>query len=172
MNLEVPEAPADRVAKKTLQRRGSSRPFHPHLPLKLIIQNRHRGAKGAGKSFALAARPATILITVNTGGRSGRRWGLIPASLLLAALAAWAGAQYVRSTERERRLRAELKQVYLDAESLRSVATQWQERAMLLEQQTTALAGERDGLAKRLRDLEAELATLKGRRGARTPARR
>jgi predicted nucleic acid-binding Zn-ribbon protein len=103
---------------------------------------------------------------------SGRRWGLITTSLLLAVLVAWAGTQYARSTERERRLRAELKQVYLDAESLRSVATQWQERAMLLEQQTAALAAERDALTKRLRDLEAELAPLKGRRGARPPARR
>jgi len=103
---------------------------------------------------------------------SGRPWGLIAASLLLAVLALWTGVQYARSAAREQRLLAELKQVYLDAESLRSVATQWQERAMLFGQQTSALTAERDRLAKRLRELEAELAALKGRRGGRAPTSR
>lgn len=103
---------------------------------------------------------------------SGRQWGLILVSLLLAVLAVWAGIQSVRSSVQEQRLRAELKQVYLDAESLRSVATQWQERALLLEQQVVALTTEREALAKRVRELELELAALKGRRGSRAPASR
>lgn len=106
------------------------------------------------------------------GGPPGRPWGLIVVSLLLAGLAAWAGIQSIRSAAQEQRLRAELKQVYLDAESLRSVATQWQERAMLLEQQAAALTTEREGLAKRIKELETELAALKGPRGSRAPTRR
>ena len=94
----------------------------------------------------------------------GRPWLLIAASLLLAVLATWTGVQYKRSLEREQQLRAELKQVYLEAETLRSVATQWQERAMLLKQHAAALTVERDGLAKRLGSVEAELATLRTRR--------
>jgi len=94
----------------------------------------------------------------------GRPWVLVAASLLLAALAMWTGAQYKRSAGRELRLRDELRQVYLEAENLRSVATQWRERAMLLEQEASALTIERDGLAKRLGRAEAELTTLRVRR--------
>lgn len=101
-----------------------------------------------------------------------RPWALIVASLILAVLAAWTGIQYKRSADRELGLRAELKQVYLEAESLRSVASQWRERAILIERQLTALRGERDGLAKRVKELEGELATPGGRRGSRTPASR
>lgn len=109
---------------------------------------------------------------LRAGGPPSRPWGLIVVGLLLAGLAAWAGIQSVRSAAQEQRLRAELKQVYLDAESLRSVATQWQERAVLFEQQAAVLTAERDALARRIKELEAELAALKGRRGERAPARR
>ncbi len=119
-----------------------------------------------------APRTGRALHASHAGRTAGRPWGLIAASLLLAVLAVWTGIQYTRSAAREQRLLAELKQVYLHAESLRSVATQWQERAMLFEQQTSALTAERDRLARQLRDLEAELAALKGRRGGRAPARR
>lgn len=101
-----------------------------------------------------------------------RPWALIIASLLLAALAAWTGIQYMRGAARERRLQAELKEIYQEAETLRSVATQWRERAMFREQQTSALTVERDALSKRIREVEAELAALKGRRGGSAPARR
>lgn len=101
---------------------------------------------------------------LRAGGPPGRPWGLIVVGLLLAGLAAWAGVQSIRSAAQEQRLRAELKQVYLDAESLRSVATQWQERSLLFEQQAAALTAERDALARRIKELEAELAALKGRR--------
>jgi uncharacterized protein HemX len=95
----------------------------------------------------------------------GRPWLLIIASLLLAGLALWTGVQYRRSAEREQRLRAEIKQVYLEAETLRSAVAQLRERATLLKQQADALTVERDGLASRLEKVEAELASLKARRG-------
>lgn len=100
-------------------------------------------------------------------GAPARPWALIVASVLLAVLAAWTGIQYKRGADREVQLRAELKQVYLEAESLRSVATQWRERAIVMERQATGLRGERDGLAKRVKELEGELAALRGRRGDR-----
>lgn len=100
----------------------------------------------------------------DAGPVPGRPWLLIVASLLLAVLATWAGMQYKRAADREQRLRAELKQVYLEAENLRTVATQWQARAMLLRQQAAALTVERDGLAKRLGSAETELAALKTQR--------
>lgn len=100
----------------------------------------------------------------------GRPWLLIIASLLLAALALWSGVQYRRSAERAQQLRAEIKQVYAEAEKLRSAAAQWRDRATALKEQNAALTVERDGLANRLEKLEAELAALKPRRG--TPTRR
>lgn len=108
----------------------------------------------------------------NAAPAQGQPWLLISVSLVLAALAAWAGVQYTRSVEREQRLRAELRQVYLEAESLRSEVNRWRERAMLLQQQVSALTVERDGLAERLGALEAELDALKARRGGRAPAQR
>lgn len=102
----------------------------------------------------------------------GRPWMLIVASVLLALLAAWTGVQYKRSADRERRLQVELRQTYQEAETLRSVATQWRDRATLLQQQTSALTLERDALAKRIGEVEAELAGLRGRRGGSPPVRR
>ena len=102
----------------------------------------------------------------------GRPWALIVASVLLALIAAWTGVQYTRSADRERRLQAELRQIYQEAETLRSVATQWRDRAMLLQQQASALRLERDALTKRIGEVEAELAGLRGRRGSPPPARR
>lgn len=100
----------------------------------------------------------------DAGPVPGRPWLLVIASLLLAALATWTGMQYKQSAEREQQLRTELKQLYLEAENLRSVATQWQERALLLKQQAAALTVERDGLAKRLASVEAELGAVRTRR--------
>ena len=105
----------------------------------------------------------------NAAPAPGRPWLLIIVSLVLAALAAWAGVQYTRSVEREQRLLAELRRVYLEAENLRSEVNRWRERAMLLQQQASALTVERDGLAEQLGALEAELAALKARRGSRAP---
>ncbi len=153
-----------------------------------MIQNRHPGAKGE-RNFLVPRRAARYngrntmeTDEVSVVGRDfsdrevdrvpSRPWFLIFASVLLAVLAAWTGIQYKRSAQREQRLRAELKQVYLEAENLRSVATQWRERAILIERQTSALTVERDRLTRRIRQLEAELAAPMGRRGGRPPAGR
>ncbi|MFQ5897244.1 MAG: hypothetical protein ACE5JN_03265 [Candidatus Methylomirabilia bacterium] len=68
-----------------------------------------------------------------------RPWLLIVASLVLALMAAGAGIAWRHGVARERQLRAELRQVYEEAEMLRTYAVQWQERAEFLEKQLSAL---------------------------------
>jgi uncharacterized protein HemX len=102
--------------------------------------------------------------------RPGRPWLLIIAALLLAGLAAWTGLQWKQGADREGKLRAELKQVYLEAEQLRGQAVQAQQRAALLEKQMLALSAEREATTKRLEELEAQLSAVKGRPGAKRPS--
>lgn len=90
-----------------------------------------------------------------------RPWVLIVASLLLAALTAWMGVQWKQGEDREAKLRAELKQVYLEAEQMRVMAQQAQQRVSLLEKQVMALTAERESTTRRLEDLEAELAKVR-----------
>lgn len=104
--------------------------------------------------------------------RPRRPWLLIVASLLLAGLAGWTGVQWKQGADRESKLRAELKQVYLEAEQLRAQALQAQQRVSLLEKQVMALSAEREGTTKRLEELEAELSAAKARlSGKRPPAK-
>lgn len=102
--------------------------------------------------------------------RSRRPWALIIASLLLAAIAAWTGVQWKQARDAEVKLRAEMKQVYLEAEQLRALAAQSQQRVSLLEKQVMALSAEREATTKRLEELEAELSAAKARLGGKKPA--
>ena len=95
-----------------------------------------------------------------------RPWLLIILSPILAILALWAAVQWRNGLVREGQLRAELKQVYLEAETLRLQAAQAQQKGTLLERQVTELAGEKEGMTKRLAELEAQLKASKGRRPA------
>jgi septal ring factor EnvC (AmiA/AmiB activator) len=54
--------------------------------------------------------------------------------------------KWAESRTEAARLRAELKQVYTEAESLRTQSTQAQRRVSLLEQQVRALTAERERL--------------------------
>jgi hypothetical protein len=98
-----------------------------------------------------------------------RPWLLIILSPILAILALWAGTQWKSGVDREDRLRAELKQVYLEAETLRLQAAQAQQKGTLLEQQVVELVSEKEKVAKRLAELEAQLKGSKGRRPAAPP---
>jgi uncharacterized protein HemX len=98
-----------------------------------------------------------------------RPWLLIVASLLLAAIAVWTGFQWKQGKDQEVKLRAEVKQVYLEAEQLRALASQSQQRVSLLEKQVMALSAEREATTKRLEELEAELSAAKARLGGRKP---
>ena len=97
-------------------------------------------------------------------GGPERPWLLIVLALVLAALAALAGVQWKLAVDREEKLKAETRLVYKETEELRTRAAQAQQRLLLLEQQLSALTSERDGLTKRVTQLEDEL--QKTRRGA------
>ena len=101
--------------------------------------------------------------------RPRRPWLLIIASLLLAAIAAWTGVQWKQARDHEGKLRAEMKQVYLEAEQIRTLAAQSQQRVSLLEKQVMALSAEREATTKRREELEAELPAPRPRLGGKKP---
>lgn len=101
--------------------------------------------------------------------RPRRPWLLIIASLLLAGLATWTGFQWKKGADQEMKLKAEVKQVYLEAEQLRAQAAQSQQRVSLLEKQVMALSAEREATTKRIEELEAELSAAKARLAGKKP---
>ena len=103
-------------------------------------------------------------------GGPQRPWLLIVLALVLAALAALAGVQWKLAVDREEKLKAETRLVYKETEELRTRAAQAQQRLLLLEQQLQALTSERDGLTKRVTQLEDEL--QKARRGTKPAAKK
>lgn len=93
-------------------------------------------------------------------------WLLVAASVLFAALLAYVlFAGYLPAKQRVTRLEAELKQVYAREAQLQTRLAQIDQRSSLRDQQVNALRAERDALAKRLEDLERELAAARTRRG-------
>lgn len=72
--------------------------------------------------------------------RPRRPWLLIVAALLLAVLSAVLWAKWADSRIRAERLQAELKQVYGEAEALRTQANRAQQRVSQLEQQLRELS--------------------------------
>jgi len=94
----------------------------------------------------------------------------------LAALAGVASVQWKRAVDREERLQAEMRVVYREAESLRTRAAQAEQRMKLLDQQLAQLTSERDGLAKRVKELEEKTSKLRRPKAATkkpaTPQRR
>lgn len=106
---------------------------------------------------------------------SRRPWLLIILSPILALLALWAGIEWRNGLDREHRLRAELKQVYVEAETLRLQNAQTQQKGILLQQQVQRLAGEKEEMARRLAELEAQFKGSTSRRPTATkpaPTRR
>lgn len=93
--------------------------------------------------------------------RSARPWLLVVASALLVGLvlyvmfAAWLPAKH-----RMVRLEAELKEVYAREAALQTRLAQQE----LRERQAAALRAERDALARRIEELERELAAARSRR--------
>jgi len=84
--------------------------------------------------------------------------------LLLAIVVYLFFGAYLPVKQRVARLEAELKQVYGRETQLQTRLDQQEKTHALREQQATALAAERDALAKRIEELERELATSRGRR--------
>lgn len=97
--------------------------------------------------------------------RSSLPWTLVVASVLLLAITLYLffGA-YLPAKQRLARLEVELKQLYAREAQLQTQIAQQEKLHALRAQQVTALSGERDGLAKRIDELEKELAAARGRR--------
>ena len=83
--------------------------------------------------------------------------------LLAICLYVFFGA-YLPAKQRLGRIEAELKQVYAREAQLQTRLSQQEKTNALREQQATALTSERDNLAKRIDELEKELATRGKRR--------
>ena len=92
-------------------------------------------------------------------------WLLVAASLLLAALLAYTlfGA-YLPAKRRLASLERELRDVYAREAELQTKVARNEQNNTLREQQLIAVSGERDALARRLEELEKELATARGNR--------
>lgn len=93
--------------------------------------------------------------------RPRRPWTLIVAALLLVVLVAVLWAKWSESRADVERLRAELKTVYAEAESLRTQAAQAQQRVALLEKQVQSIRNERDEVSGRGADRPAAKAPAK-----------
>jgi septal ring factor EnvC (AmiA/AmiB activator) len=92
-------------------------------------------------------------------------WLLVAASLLLAALLAYTlfGA-YLPAKRRLASLERELRDVYAREAELQTKVARNEQNNTLREQQLIAVSGERDALARRLEELEKELALARGNR--------
>lgn len=92
-------------------------------------------------------------------------WLIVIAALLLAGLLAYTlFAGWLPAKERMTRLEAEMKQVYAREAALQTKLAQLEQGAALREQQLGVLRTERDALARRIEDLERELAAARARR--------
>jgi septal ring factor EnvC (AmiA/AmiB activator) len=92
-------------------------------------------------------------------------WFLVAASVLFAALLAYTlFAAYLPAKTRVTRLERELRDLYAREAELQTRAAQTEQRSALREQQFVSVTAERDALARRLEELERELAILRGAR--------
>ena len=99
------------------------------------------------------------------GPRSKFPWFLVVASVLLAALLAYTlFAGYLPAKQRIVKLERELKDLYAREADLQTRLAQNEQRYALRERQLSAIAAERDAIARRLEDLERELAASRGKR--------
>jgi len=97
-------------------------------------------------------RPEQAPPTARVSPRPRRPWFLVAAALSLALLSAWLWAKWTDSRTRADRLQAELRQVYAEAETLRTQAMRAQRRIDELERRLRTPSA-RDGSARRLKPL-------------------
>lgn len=107
----------------------------------------------------LESEPVTDVV------RARLPWTVVGASVLLALLLAYTlFVAYLPAKSRVARLELELKDLYAREADLQSRAAQNEKRHALREQQLSAVSAERDALARRLEELERELAAARARR--------
>jgi septal ring factor EnvC (AmiA/AmiB activator) len=92
-------------------------------------------------------------------------WAIVAGSALLAALLAYTlFGGYVPAKRRVASLERELRQLYAREAELQTKVAQNEQRQSVREQQLIAVSAERDALARRLEDLERQLAIARGQR--------
>jgi hypothetical protein len=104
--------------------------------------------------------------------RPKRPWVLIVAALLLVVLVVAVWAKWSESRTESQQLRAELKAVYIEAETLRTQANQAQQQVGLLEQQVRSLTAERTEILRRLEAAGGEQPTPVKPKATKSPARK
>jgi len=102
---------------------------------------------------------------VTDAPRARLPWLLVAASILLALLLAYTlfGA-YLPAKRRVASLEREVRDVYAREAELQTKVARSEQTHALREQQLIAVSAERDGLARRLEELERELAIARGSR--------
>ena len=102
---------------------------------------------------------------VTDAPRARLPWLLVAASLLLTALLAYTlfGA-YLPAKRRVAGLERELRDVYAREAELQTKVAKNEQSHALREQQLIAVSAERDALARRLEELERELAIARGKK--------
>jgi len=102
---------------------------------------------------------------VTDAPRARLPWLLVAASVLLAVLLAYTlfGA-YLPAKRRLASLERELKDVYAREAELQTKVAKSEQTYALREQQLIAVSAERDALARRMEELERELAIARGSR--------
>jgi septal ring factor EnvC (AmiA/AmiB activator) len=102
---------------------------------------------------------------VPDGPRATFPWFLVAASVLLAVLLGYTlFAAYLPAKQRIARLERELKELYAREAELQTKVAQNEQRGALRERQLATATAERDAIARRLEDLERQLAASGARR--------
>lgn len=92
-------------------------------------------------------------------------WLLVAAAGLLTLLLAYTlFGGYLPAKQRVASLERELRQLYLREAELQEKVVQNEQRHAVREQQLIAVSAERDALARRLEDVERQLAVARGQR--------
>ena len=92
-------------------------------------------------------------------------WLLVAAGVLLLLLLAYTlFGGYLPAKQRVASLERELRELYLREAELQTRIAQNEQRHAIRERQLVAVSAERDALARRLEDVERELAVARGQR--------
>lgn len=92
-------------------------------------------------------------------------WLLVAAGLVLTALLAYTlFGGYLPAKRRVASLERELRQLYQREAELQTKIAQGEQRHAMREQQLIAVSAERDALARRLEDVERQLAAARAQR--------